>query len=239
MQSDTPARLRLACLKGALCTTLVAGASCLPQHAVASRSSPDLCRDAARDAASQTGVPYAVLLAIALTETGGGRGSSMDPWPWAVHHAGRGHWLDTLDQAADLASRALADGATNIDLGCFQLNVRWHAQGFESVQDMLSPDRNATYAAGFLADLYRKSGDWSVAAGQYHSRDTDTAERYRAKFDTILASLSQDGTAMIAAMPAPDPALRANGFPLLQTGAPGGFGSLVPVLPSGARLVGG
>ena len=223
---------------------------CLAFGPVASHSSTsgnaDLCRNAALSAARETGVPYEVLLALSLTETGRSDNGIVSPWPWAVHHDGKGYWFDTKAEAIAMAEEALAKGATNIDLGCFQLNIRWHAQAFGSVEDMILPDNNARYAAEFLTQLYEDSGDWAIAAGAYHSRNPDNATRYRAKFETILARIGGDPALALAAYPAADlaagsmnPAPRENRFPLLQSGAAGRAGSIVPLLPAGDRLVGG
>jgi hypothetical protein len=208
-----------------------------PLVAQASQKPADLCRDAARTASNETGVPYDVLMAIALTETGQRRDGALQPWPWAIHHDGQGHWFDTRAEAVAMAESALQTGATNIDLGCFQLNIRWHAGAFGSADDMLSPERNARYAADFLAKLYRESGDWTQAAGTYHSRNPENAGAYRDKFATILADLQTGAAGHDVARAEPDP--RENRFPLLQTGAPGGIGSLVPQYAASAPLVGG
>ncbi len=226
-----------ACRSYAGLAILVAALLCGP--ALGSQRPPDLCRDAAREASTATGVPYDVLMAVTLTETGQQRDGTLEPWPWAVHHDGKGHWFDTSAEAVALAETALQAGATNIDLGCFQLNIRWHAGAFGSVEDMLKPAHNARYAAKFLADLYQESGDWALAAGAYHSRNPDNAEAYRVKFETMLAGVQNGETGPDLGAPAVGTTPRNNRFPLLQTGAPGGIGSLVPQFDASSRLVGG
>jgi hypothetical protein len=190
-----------------------------------------LCLQAASGAARQTGVPYDVLLAISKVETGReGR-----PWPWTVNFGGDGHWFDSADVAEASVTDAIDRGATNVDLGCFQLNYRWHSDGFASVADMLDPDRNATYAATFLARQFARTGDWASAAAAYHSGTPEYAEIYQAKFEAVYAGL--DGS-----HPPQDPLPVAeehtNGFPLLVAGATGRNGSLVPTGPGGLRLIG-
>jgi Transglycosylase SLT domain len=199
----------------------------------------DICRDAAVSVSASTGVPYDVLMALSLTETGRGSSGQMQAWPWAVHFDGQGHWFNTMQEAVDFSETALANGATNIDLGCFQLNIRWHAEAFSSVADMIDPENNARYAAEYLAKLYHDKGDWAVAAGAYHSRNPENAATYRAKFEVILAEL--DPGAQRSLLPVSDTVApeRSNQFPLLQSGAPGGLGSIVPDRPASVRLVGG
>ena len=121
-----------------------------------------------------------------------------------MHHDGQGDWFDSEQETIAAAETALRSGATNIDLGCFQLNIRWHARAFASVEDMLSPTRNARYAAKFLAELYDETGDWAAAAGAYHSRTPERAQTYRARFEALLAGL-QAGDGIVGG---PEPATR-------------------------------
>ena len=58
---------------------------------------------------------------------------------------------------------------------------------------MFDPDVGAAYASQFLKSLHAERGDWSLAAGAYHSQTPERAGVYRARFDRILAGLS--GTA--------------------------------------------
>ena len=52
---------------------------------------------------------------------------------------------------------------------------------------MFDPEWTATYAAQFLRTLYEERGDWSAAAGAYHSLTPEFANIYRARFDKIVA----------------------------------------------------
>lgn len=117
-----------------------------------------------------------------ITRLETGRGQSGDPWPWTVNHAGDGSWFQTEDDARSYVFSKVKHGASNIDIGCFQINYRWHASGFQSLDDMFDPDMNALYAARFLTELYREFGDWTGAAGAYHSRTPEYADRYKVKF---------------------------------------------------------
>lgn len=199
------------------------------------QATPDLCVGAAQTAADRTGVPLSVLMAVTLTETGRRTDAGLAPWPWAINQAGKGYWFATQQEAVDFADSQLALGLQNFDVGCFQLNHRWHSKGFRSTADMFDPTSNALYAARFLAELYAEKGDWSLAAATYHSRTPEEADIYRAKFDAILAGLP--------VLPRPDYAIavaapRINNFPLLQGGRIGKSGSLVPLLSSSVRLIG-
>jgi hypothetical protein len=194
----------------------------------------DLCVAAARDAAEQTEVPLDVLLAITLIETGQSRDGEVKPWPWAINAGGDSHWFDTSAEAETHVQDLLERGATNVDLGCFQLNYRWHAQNFASIADMLDPERNATYAARYLMGLQERTGDWGSAAAGYHSSTPEYAERYRLKFDKAYAALG--GREVLLAEAEIEDA--TNGFPLLIAGRSGQFGSLVPASDGALPLFG-
>ncbi|MCB6177937.1 transglycosylase SLT domain-containing protein [Rhodobacter sp. Har01] len=216
------------CLAAALVGVLAAPGT-------AGASPADLCLAAARSAAAETGVPLRVLLALTLTETGRADGDgALLPWPWTLNKGGEGLWFDSRDTALAHLETALAEGATNVDVGCFQLNHRWHAQSFDSLTAMLDPEENALYAARYVFRLYQDTGDWTEAAAAYHSGTPEYAERYLARFEPIYAAL--DGR--LPEDRAPDP-VRENRFPLLLAGTPQSAGSLVPMSGAGIPLIGG
>jgi hypothetical protein len=199
----------------------------MQSHAVSDPTA--LCNEAAAKAAKETGVPYEVLLAITIVETG----RNDQPWPWTVNFGGDGRWYDSAAEAARSVDLAVRDGATNVDLGCFQLNYRWHASAFSSLDDMLDPEQNANYAAEFLSQHYAKTGDWTLAAAAYHSSTPEFAEAYKSKFEATFDRLAS-GTQPVAE-PVVD---RQNRFPLLVAGSPGLKGSLFPSGTGGHPLIG-
>ncbi len=146
----------------------------------------DLCARAARQAAAETGVPPAILIAIAGAETGrAGAGGAPQPWPWTLHAGGRGYWLPDAAAARAELHRLIAQGQRNIDIGCFQINLHWHAAAFAAPEAMLDPLANARHAAAFLRDLHARTGDWRQAAGAYHSRDPARAEAYVTRVEAV------------------------------------------------------
>jgi len=169
-----------------LLAVLWAGA-CYAQDAA--EEGATICEAASFAAAQEMGIPADVMLAISLTETGRRRAGRLRPWPWTVNMEGAGHWFETPDEALEFATTRYDEGARSFDVGCFQLNYRWHGMHFTSIQAMFDPMTNARYAARFLSDLYAETGSWSAAAGAYHSRTPSYATRYTARFDSIRASL--------------------------------------------------
>ncbi len=148
-----------------------------------------LCDRAIVRGATQAGIPQSVLNAVSLTETGRNQGGRLRPWPWAINREGQGYWFATRDEALAFAKESIAAGRTSFDVGCFQINYRWHGRNFPSLEAMFDQQTGADYAARFLRDLHGELGDWSLAAGAYHSRTPEYAQIYRARFDRILASV--------------------------------------------------
>lgn len=151
-----------------------------------------LCEQAIVNGARRGGVPSSVLHAVALTETGRKQNGRVRPFPWAINREGKGHWFSTREEALAFARESLAAGRRSFDVGCVQINYRWHGHAFPSLEQMFDPEYTATYAAQFLRNLYEERGDWSAAAGAYHSLTPDLAAIYRKRFDQVLAGLEGD-----------------------------------------------
>ncbi|MFD1797083.1 hypothetical protein ACFSC1_13940 [Paracoccus aurantiacus] len=166
----------------------------IPLPALAATEEPAaLCEWAAQTAATEAGVPPDILGALTLTETGRRRDGIVRPWAWSVNAEGEGTWFDDPNSAIAFAEERVAQGRTNVDIGCFQLNYRWHGENFGSVADMFDPLSNARYAARFVSQLHAEMGDWRRAAGAFHSRTQANATRYLARFDELRAGLRAGG----------------------------------------------
>lgn len=200
-----------------------------------------ICERAAQVVASETNVPLNVLRAISLTETGRKRNGEFRPWPWTVNMEGIGKWFNSYEEAKNYVDVHFRRGARSFDVGCFQINYRWHNQAFSSIEHMFEPTANARYAAKFLSELYDEFGSWPKAAGAYHSRTPKFAKKYTARFNRIRANLKAPPSAVLAVLeePAsPESPVRINNFPLLRrSGSSGGMASLVPLEHSQPRQI--
>ena len=202
-----PARRRLRAL--ALAGLLAAASAVAPARA------DDVCEAAAAMAADAHGVPLDVMRAVLRVETGEGRGEARRGWPWSANADGRSYRFADLGAALAFAAGPVARAAGNVDLGCFQISRRWHGDAFEGAREMLDPARNALYAARLLAGHHARTGDWTAAAGAYHSRTEAHAGPYRARVRAELAALGpapevvpaapvpEAGTRLASALPTP------------------------------------
>ncbi len=211
----------------------------LPADAApASVADDNMCDAAARIAARNSDVPLSVLLAITRSETGRPRKGELQPWPWTVNMEGKGVWFESEDEARAYVFKNFKRGARSFDVGCFQINYKWHGTAFSSIDQMFDPLANAEYAAAFLRELYVELGDWSKAAGAYHSRTPKFANKYIARFDRIHAAVAQTPDRPLSPsskQPVTTPVqvarhnVRENQFPLLRAGGTTAMGSLVPI----------
>ena len=102
--------------------------------------------------------------------------------------AGTSYIAKSIDEAASVVSDKVSKGYTNIDIGIMQLNYRWHGGEFNSVEEMLTPVKNITYAAKLLVSLKKQHGDWHKAVRYYHSATPEHHKKYSRK--VVLCWLS-------------------------------------------------
>ncbi len=145
----------------------------------------DNCEALAERAGAEAGVPEGLMAAIARVESGRGDGA----WPWTLNQGGKGMFLATRAEAVARLSAVVASGVTNIDVGCMQLNWRWHGPAFDSADEMIDPVRNTRHAARFLVELRARLGSWQAAAAAYHSSDRARGAAYLAKVESARGGL--------------------------------------------------
>ncbi len=170
---------------------VVAAASAF-MPAAAHADAASACRTAARQAEQRFAIPPGLLQAISLVETGRYRHGETVAWPWTVNIAGKGRYFDTRAQAESFVRERKNRGADSIDIGCFQINTRWHGGAFDTPFAMFEPAAGAAYAASFLTRLHGELGDWNAAVNSYHSRHTDKGAAYGKKIAAALERLGRE-----------------------------------------------
>lgn len=128
-------------------------------------------------------LPRHLLDAIAKVESGRWRPAqgAVFAWPWTVMAEGKGRFMPNRAAAIALVRALKARGIKNIDVGCMQVNLKYHPEAFADLTDAFDPARNVAYAAGYLGRLRANAGSWTKAIGQYHSNTPHLGNRYRRK----------------------------------------------------------
>ncbi|MEM6896751.1 MAG: lytic transglycosylase domain-containing protein [Pseudomonadota bacterium] len=164
------------------------------------------CESLAVAVAQKHGVPVELLIAIAHTESGRrGRDQPVRAWPWTSNIEGQGRYYDTRAAALQHLEEVRDSGVTSFDVGCMQLNYRWHQMHFKTLSDMLDPARNVAYAARYLRELWTETGNWETATRYYHSRNPSLGHAYLDRVRSAMARL--ETSPKLAAFEGSTPAL--------------------------------
>jgi len=143
----------------------------------------DLCNQAAKKAEIEARIPRNLLTAISLAESGrwDDRRKASFAWPWTVTNGASATYYPTKEEAIEGVKALRKAGKTNIDVGCMQINLHYHPNAFESIEDAFDPVTNVGYASRFLTNLQKETESWAEAAGRYHSSDPTRLNNYRDK----------------------------------------------------------
>ena len=184
------------------------------------------CATATRAAEINHGLPDGLMTAIASVESG-----QYDPvlqvniaWPWTINAEGSGAQFDSKGEAIAQVRALLDTGMESIDVGCMQVNLRWHPDAFASLEDAFDPALNADYAARLLISLFNQHGNWPAAIGHYHSGTDWRQANYQGKVAEAWAALGGTFAGLPVAATATPVAAAVTGPTL--------FGGLVATGPS-------
>ena len=185
-------------------------ANALAQAGKALGSLENICLSEARRAEAQHGIPSGLLQSITRVEAGRKTvtGEFM-PWAWTLNDAGEGLFFDSREAAMRHLEAAVAAPGHSVDVGCMQVNTKWHMEGFHDLSDMLDPVQNADYAAGFLLDLHEAHQSWDDAVKHYHSSEPAKNVAYHGRVLAELERFLADDDAAapaVAVLPVTEPA---------------------------------
>ncbi|CCG39625.1 transglycosylase SLT domain-containing protein [Magnetospirillum molischianum] len=172
-----------------------------PARAVPPLPLDALCSAEVTTAEQNYGIPSGLLQSISILESGRYDSSrrATIAWPWTVMAEGEGRYLPTKAAAIAEVRRLKARGVQNIDVGCMQVNLRYHPTAFADLDDAFDPAANVAYAARFLSGLHEATGHWPTAASYYHSQTPSLAAAYREKLMRIWDKIGgEDETPRLA-----------------------------------------
>jgi len=141
-------------------------------------------------------IPQGLLTAISFVESGRplGENREMTAWPWTINVNGAGRYFDTKEAAVAETRKLLDEGQRSIDVGCMQINLRYHPNAFRSIEDAFDPALNVAYGAQFLKSLHQLQGSWAKAVERYHSSEDGRREEYR---ERVLAFWNTEARSLI------------------------------------------
>ncbi len=139
-------------------------------------------------------IPQGLLTAISFTESSRVINGERIPWPWTINVGGDGRYFDTKEQAVAAVRKLLDEGNRSIDVGCMQINLRYHPNAFRDIEQAFDPAANVAYGAQYLKQLYGLQGSWPKAVERYHSSDDNRRAEYR---ERVLAFWNTDARTMI------------------------------------------
>lgn len=128
-------------------------------------------------------LPRAVLFSVAMVESGRFNRATKKtrPWPWTINAEGRSFYYKTKREAVDAAKQLVKDGVRSFDVGCMQINMRYHPNAFIDFEAAFDPITNVAYSAEFLKRLYARTGSWPESIAAYHSQTKTRSQPYFAR----------------------------------------------------------
>ena len=133
-------------------------------------------------AALQYQVPVRLIKAIAYLESG----RKGQIWPWAINFAGQAYYFKDRKSAEAFLCKLIAQGHTNMDVGCMQINLRWHGHKFKNPCDLFSPEIAIPFAASLLKEHAQRTKSWLKAAVLYPSYNHCRQEKYREQLTKVI-----------------------------------------------------
>lgn len=131
----------------------------------------------------QNHMPSNLLRAVSTTESGrwSKKANNLVAWPWTINVGGKGYHYESKAAAISAVKKLKAQGRKSIDVGCMQINLRYHPDAFSSLEQAFEPKFNIEYASKFLTNKYKKLGSWEGAIRHYHNANPKHSDKYIAR----------------------------------------------------------
>ena len=157
----------------------------------------ELCQIAVDKAEKNYQIKSNLLQTIASVESGrwNAQAGKRVAWPWTVHANGKGHYYKSKAEAVAAVKDMQQRGISNIDVGCMQINLKYHGEAFANLDEAFDPEKNVTYSAQFLRQLYKRNKqNWTKTAMHYHSRNLRKGTNYKNRLEKHYAQfVREDG----------------------------------------------
>lgn len=155
----------------------------------------ELCQIAVDKAEKNYQIKSNLLQTIASVESGrwNAQAGKRVAWPWTVHANGKGRYYKSKAEAIAAVKNMQQRGITNIDVGCMQINLKYHGKAFANLDEAFDPEKNVAYSAKFLRKLYKRNKqNWTKTAMHYHSRNLRRGTNYKNRLEKHYAQYVRD-----------------------------------------------
>jgi hypothetical protein len=171
MRIQTARFILAAALPATLLLGLTAPGRAMPAEIPGYGAYSALCHQTISRTERELKLPVGIMQAISLAESGRWDKASQShfAWPWTVMALGKGRFYPSKAAAIAAVRELQADGVKNIDVGCMQVNLKYHPDAFESLEEAFDPTVNALYAAQLFAKLRVTTRSIHRAVAHYHS----------------------------------------------------------------------
>lgn len=139
-----------------------------------------ICAEVISEVEQVRKIPGQLLLAIALAESGRWDAAKRArfAWPWTVTAGGKGRFFASKTAAIAHVRELQTTGVRNIDVGCMQVNLKYHPKAFANLDQAFDPRVNAAYAGELVDKLRRATRSWTQAVRHYHSNHYKRGQAY-------------------------------------------------------------
>lgn len=100
--------------------------------------------------------------------------------------------FESKDLAIKFLKKLIQHGVTNVDVGCMQINVRWHGNNIQSPEQLFDEKTALRYGAKLLKTLSLEKGGWLQGILFYHSGDPKAQSRYLEKIKRALVTQTEN-----------------------------------------------
>ena len=96
-----------------------------------------VCMQATAKIEQQYQIKKHLLTTISSVETGRYNEAKKQTlaWPWTINAQGKGRYFATKEEAIRAVKKLQAQGVKSIDVGCMQINLAYHGDAFDSIED--------------------------------------------------------------------------------------------------------
>lgn len=162
----------------------VAGVVVCYSTAMSSSSAFSLSGTVFDSAARSVGLDPTLLYAVALAESAYSASPGKVAPSCLAIRGNKPYYPQTKQEAIGILDRILPL-RKSVDIGCMQINWKWHGDRFDSPEQLLDPVTNINAAATILKDAINSvpNEQTALGIGRYHHWDVSTAEGYQRASD--------------------------------------------------------